>query len=214
MLLLAYTPRQPSIGTENMLRCAYRAGLRGEALLNDNGDGWKMGGGPDRTLQDAPRTDSSCSGVSGYQDNTEKARDPTHDMEARHALSHAGAPTKVLPRNVVATRKGCRPILLSFRLSPGVMERCATTSTGNNSDDFIGCKAFPPSSVRAAESLSESAWLSEWESVFPDLRYRQSAVRDTASGLNKVLARRRGVRNTDDDEVTDEYLWGYPSVEL
>lgn len=32
MLLLAYTPRPPSLVTENMLRCAYRLGLRGQRL--------------------------------------------------------------------------------------------------------------------------------------------------------------------------------------
>lgn len=32
VLLLAYTPRPPSLATENMLRCAYRAGLAGRRL--------------------------------------------------------------------------------------------------------------------------------------------------------------------------------------
>ena len=32
VLLLAYTPRPPSLETESMLRCAYRAGLSGEKL--------------------------------------------------------------------------------------------------------------------------------------------------------------------------------------
>ena len=47
VLLLVYTPRPPSIETENMLRCAYRAGLSGKKLdggwnracTRDNDDG-------------------------------------------------------------------------------------------------------------------------------------------------------------------------------
>lgn len=35
MLLFAYVPRPPSIATESMLRCAYRAGLRGVKLDGD-----------------------------------------------------------------------------------------------------------------------------------------------------------------------------------
>lgn len=219
VLLMAYTPRQPSIGTENMLRCAYRAGLSGNMLLDDSGDGWNMGSGPDRELQGVPRTFSDDSEVYGRQDDTEQVRDPTHDIEERQAVNqcrtifHIGAPTKFLRRNVVTSSKGCRPVLLYFRLSPGAMGRRNTMSTGTNSDDSRGRKASTPSSGRTLLSPSESAWLSEWESVFPDLRYRKCAIRDMASGPVKVLARRWGGGNTGDDAVTHEYLWGHPHVE-
>ena len=105
VLFLAYTPRQPSIGTENMLRCAYRAGLRGEALLKGpGGGGWRMRGGPDRILQvGVPRASSSHSSNSSSsssrssssevdgrdQDNDDKVevRNLAHGEE-RQAVDH------------------------------------------------------------------------------------------------------------------------------
>lgn len=232
VLLLAYTPRQPSIGTENMLRCAYRAGLRGEALLKDERGGWKMCGGRDKTIRDVPGVYSRPGEVyGGGHDNPEKVRNLAHDEDEPQAVdqssniirnatyhcripSHAGATTKPLPRKAVTTTntsKGCRPVLLSFFLSPGVTQRSTTDSTaGNNSEIFGGSAALP----RALVSLSEeSVWVSEWESVFPDLRCRKREVRDVALEPVNALACRPGEGSTDDDAVTDEFLWGRPSVE-
>lgn len=212
VLLLAYTPRKPSIGTENMLRCAYRAGFMGEALLHDERGGWNTGSGPDRILEGIPRTNSSHpEEVYECQVNTDKVRNQAINTPQRcGTLSRAGAPSMILPRNVT-TSTGCRPVLLSFKLSPSVVGRRTTIPTASNEDNFGGSKASPLSSVRTPISLLESAWLSEWESVFPGLRYRKCVVRGIVSGSAKALARTRGEGNTDGDAVTDEFLWGQPS---
>lgn len=228
MLFLAYTPRQPSIGTENMLRCAYRAGLTGEALLNDDKDGWKMGSVPDRTRQGVPRTRSSHrSEVYVCQDSIEEPRDPTHEREERQtavdrhnrstnnqhcgSLSHADCP-KILPPQKVATT--CRPVLLSFWLPSGVTGRRPTASTVNHNDAFSGSEALlPPPPGGTPVSLRESVWLSQWESVFPNLRHRKCGVRDVASESGKALAYRRRGGDTGEDAVSDEYLWGRSNVE-
>lgn len=217
VLLLAYTPRQPSIGTENMLRCAYRAGLRGKALINSE-DGWSF----------VPRT-------SHHHDCNDADVESTHDRERgraanqrnrnttqhRVSFSHAGTPPKLAPGNVlqVDTSKGCAPVLLYLRLSREDLGLC-TMSTSSDSNGLSGSKALPPSSARGPVALSESVWLSAWESVFPCLRYRKcgvggDGVRDVASGPAKVLAcGREGGGAGDDDAVTGEYLWGHPSVEF
>ena len=218
VLLLAYTPRQPSIGTENMLRSAYRAGFRGKALVHNKRDGWKMGGVADSEL-------------SASQDNIERSRDPTHKREGRQtvdqhqhrstnqqyggSLSHAGPPTMLPPQKIETPSKERRPVLLSFWLPPDATRRrllTASTDVGNG-DGVRGSEAIPSSPGRTPVSLRESVWLSEWESVFHDLRHRNCGVLDAASEPGNALACRRGGGNVDDDVVTDEYLWGRPGVE-
>lgn len=61
MLLLAYTPRPPSIVTDNMLRCAYRAGLKGIKL----DAGWKCpnrkcGKGTTNTIGSTQSSSGNC----------------------------------------------------------------------------------------------------------------------------------------------------------
>lgn len=259
VFLLAYTPRQPSIVTENMLRCAYRAGLRGNALLKKDSDCWYISGGTYThdfrragSGRDADSTRSCYKGVSGYRTerntpsinctgNGKIGQNPAlreerrplgggkdkpstatlgNENVSRHDStgSHTNASRRISRPNVGSKPERCRPVLLSFRLSPDAMHRDGM-STGNNSEDFYHSPACN----------SDPSWLSGWESVFPDLRYRKlCAVRNVDGGSPDGLVLKQGCRqryhqnkawlSTDDggggggiiedDAVTAEYLWG------
>ncbi len=220
MLLFAYTPREPSIGTENMLRCAYRAGLREKMLLDNSGGSWKVDGGPEGEVSfgDAARP------AAGFRQNEQQwqAGDPGNagpDTPVDEDNGRCGnipchrvddASSKNVSRQVSSSSGRCRPVLLAFRFSLGSSQR-GILSTGQV-DKY----------AHAGQACySESAWLAEWESVFPGLSKRNNQSNVAHEGPNSARRRQQHLdaRSSDGDggavgidisnqTITSEYLWG------
>lgn len=222
MLLFAYTPRQPSVGTENMLRCAYRAGLR-KATMLDNIDGsWKMGNGDAspicdinaKTLQrhlDSPsNNDAKGDVISGSANREQQRRAGCPGTLAPAPVTPVGgdgASEKSLSRNMKSASGRPRPVLLAFGLSPGSSQR-DTLSAESASKDIHPSQAC----------CSESAWLRQWEYVFPGIS-RWNTGRKMSRGVLATacldepdrashIAGGEGKMDKNNEIITAEYLWG------
>ncbi|CAB1116128.1 unnamed protein product [Ectocarpus sp. CCAP 1310/34] len=198
VLLLTYTPRQPSTCTENMLRCAYRAGLRGTALWNEHGDRWREGNDPrslpaprgvgshNHPLTDprhgsaalkgvdfCPREQGSCPSSTCTTNGTNAVLDPRHAVKCPLEVDNGKGNNLAHP-----TQSG----------SPRPCEDCSHPGTTPNKPPLRDTRPVPdgctpillafelcPKPTDRDGSLAnnpELAWLSEWKFVFPDLQKR------------------------------------------
>ncbi|CAN0339454.1 unnamed protein product, partial [Ectocarpus sp. 8 AP-2014] len=235
ILLLTYTPRQPSTCTENMLRCAYRAGLRGTALWNEHGDFWHTGNDPyslpapggfgshNHPLTDPRHGSSAFKGVDSCPRKQGSCPSSTRTTNGTNAVPD--------PRHAVKRNTPANPTQSE---SPGPCEDCSHPGTTPKKPPLRETRPVPDGSTPvllafelcpqptdrdgSLANTPELTWLSEWKSVFPDLQKRLESrpawrAPGAAWSQDGVVALTKNGGRWDDasaegDEVTAEYLWG------
>lgn len=189
-MLLAYTPRSPSLVTENLLRCAYRVGLRGQRLDGDwsfddsagsSGIAGGIGGGHDTNdVRCRPgcgpahrESELFSSGHIVQLKEDEKGNNDDRTAEnrssgpSRHGNDSSplvGVPGEKRLAAQRTTRGLCRPVLLEFRFSPDAMPVPVL-------ENGVGDGPCTP----------ELRWQSEWKQMFPDLSYKILTTADRSA---------------------------------
>lgn len=201
-----------------MLRCAFRAGLREKMLLDNSGGSWKMGDGTEGEVWFGPGSRPAAhfhpneqQRQAGSPGNLDPVTPIDEDNGRRGNIACHRSAKNVSERADSTSGRG-RPLLLAFGFSPGSSQR-DIMSTGKVDKD-----AHPSQAC-----CSESAWLAEWESVFPGLRKRRKQSNVAHETLTSGGAGHRqqhldalssdgdgGTVSMDmsSETVTAEYLWG------
>lgn len=246
---MAFTPREPSLCTTNMLRSAHRAGLTPKVVPTDAGcrDSTENCNPP--TTRSPPKDnahrDGSSSAAIGGVGALKRERHPSSGFStdsiksawASRLSSRATATLEGIPghapggactkehaplrrRTTISTKRpaleSCRPVLLSFHLSPEPSDRDVSPScmdAGGREDSF-GSRIFN----------ADSTGLSEWKSMFPHFGNigasdpgESSPTSPWGPEAESCHTRKAavffrdsfgGVGSEEDNSVTAEDLWG------
>lgn len=192
-MLLAYTPRSPSLVTDNLLRCAYRAGLRGQRLdgewssvdsAGSSGIAGGIGGrhgtndvrcrsgyGPAHRESELFSSEKNVllkeDGKGNNDDKTAEDRKRGPSRHGNDSSPFVGVPGEKRLADQRTIRGLCRPVLLEFRFSPDAMPAPVLENGVDN-----------------GPCTPKLRWQSEWKQMFPDLSKKILTTADpSAIGL-------------------------------